>query len=738
MRDGTWMKRTVQEVTARAFLDGEETDLDGYRLTSEMTASLAVVESDGSPVTTGSVEWPQQSVVSSSSPEPFSRATAWPPRQGSSLTIEVGDGGGQWWRQLTGYVDSTSGQLTSGSVSSAVVDLIDRLSRKVQRPPLLAAQPPNNPMPDGTPVDNYRRVQAYGVYVTDLAARTAGFWATPPRTSSTILSAPNMGSTWAEVGQVLSCTFYGVPGGPPQFRFAPWGAAVDHPDVWWQFSGGRPASAEVTVCLTATADARLDVVRQETGVGLYLEHRDVDDTVAVGSLVPAASELVSLPRLGCQRAAVAYSIRTTDQQLVVTLRMDDGREAIATSPVAAVWASSDAYPGCAHLYGAGAMGAVIVDQVYRSWEQLDAPVTAVIRPGRFTRLTAIPTLDGNDSALSILTAQARAECGSVWLDSDGVLHWVGRDQLEKAPAVAIMSTESTLDDLDWTDDLSGAREQVIVSHRAPAVKRYLDFSVDLVDPGSVTLNDGQVDEQWLDPGSDDWVQVDTALSYAGVGVRSVTAENSYYGGTVARNNTDNESQVWATAAQVSTTIEQVGYVYKLTRSASSIPAGWVLVTKVPPYEQGATSLFLAGKTLPLIRGKGLVSWVDAKTTYDTGIAAPTITYDHDVSWYVQDPADLDELGAWIVEKVANPLPRIRSVQVAFDPRLQLGDKVILTDPARTGLEVDLVVTRIDQDWSGGSPTMTLSGRITRVDRPVEIIDPAPRWQSLVDGWRNGL
>ena len=735
MRDGDWSSdNPVQRLTARGFLDGVEFDVDGYSLTSEMTAALDPVESAGAPVTTGSVDWPQQQVVQQLSPQPFVRQGSWPPRQGQAFTLDVGDGQDQWWQQVIGYVDATSGKITEGSVSSSVVDLIDRLSRKVQRSPLLAAQPPNQPFPDGTPVDNYRRVQLYGIYITDMAARTAGFCATPPRTSDTILSAPCMGSTWPEVGQVVASAFFGTPSGPPQFRWSSWGAAVDHPDVTWLINGGRPSYAEVTVCLTEQGDCSLDVTRQETGVGLSIRHTAVD-VIEVWSLSPGPLKLCSLARGESTRCAVAYQINTSDKTLAVTLRTDDGREVTATSAVGAPWDSSDAFPGCVRMYGAGAMGAVLVEHRLRSWESLAAPINADIRPGHFTRLVAMPTLDGTESVLSILSAQAKAECASMWLDSVGVLHWVGRDLLERASAVAVLSTDLDVDDLAWTDDLAGAREQVIITHRDPAVKRYLDFSVNLGDSQSVILNDSQVDEQWLDPGSDDWIQVDTELSYAGIGVRSVTTVNSYYGGTVAQNGTGPDTEVWASQNQISTTLEQVGYVYKLTRSADNIPAGRVLVTKVPPYSQGATSTFLAGKSLPLIRGKGLVSWVDVSITYDTGIAAPTITYDHQCGWYVQDPADLDNLAAWIVAKVSDSQPRINSVDIAYHPLLELGDKVVLTDPNRTGVEIDLVITGIRQ---GGGPSMSIGGRITRVTRPYDVLDPVNTWERLLAGWESAL
>ena len=729
MRDGLWDDTSVRTTSARVILDGEELDVDGVDLTSQMSADLPILAGIAVAVTTGSVDWPQQQVVASTVPQPFVREGTWPPVVGAPVAVEVGDGAGQWFRQVTGLVDSSGGSLDEPAVQSKVVDLIDRLAVPVRHDALLDAMPA---IGDG---GAYRRTGLLGTYVTDLCARAAGFCATPPSNPATYLSVPMMGAIWPERGTLTYGYGYNVPDAAPTWRDTAWGLAGSATAGWDFVLPATVPAVTLTVCLTdqgSPDDNAVLSLLTAAGDGVFLAHAAASDVVQVGIVTAGGQTVIAeLDRLGAGKAALQTAWNAGTLTLVV--RTPDGRSASGSSTDAAF--ASQPVLTSATLAARGALGGFLVE-AGTSTTGLDHQPTALYRVGEAQALEAMPALAG-ETALEIITAQARAECASVWLDAEGRLRWASRDVLEAdAPAVT-KTTELTVDALAWADNLESVREQVVMKYRAPAISRNSRATIPLVELQQQTLDNDQRAETWLEPGGDrDWIMPDATLEPMSGATRAFSvAVGSWFGATVAADGTSDDTEVWATPySQITVELERIGDVYRLMQLGDNMGAGLIAVTKVPSSAANVPP-WMRGQVLPIIRGKGRVDWTDQQEATATGASAASVaSYEHDCSWFVQLPTQRARLRDWLIGKVSTPSPVVTGVEIDPDPRLELGDKVRLQDPALTGLEIDLVVTSIRQGWGGDAPAMTLAGRVTRVERLWTPTDPESAWDRLIEGW----
>ncbi|MGH3658140.1 MAG: hypothetical protein ACRDUA_15910, partial [Micromonosporaceae bacterium] len=65
---------------------------------------------------------------------------------------------------------------------------------------------------------------------------------------------------------------------------------------------------------------------------------------------------------------------------------------------------------------------------------------------------------------------------------------------------------------------------------------------------------------------------------------------------------------------------------------------------------------------------------------------------------------------WVAGQVAFPQPALQQVQVVADPRRQLGDIIVLSDPVVTGVEIPCLVVGVTNSGTVGTLTQTLAVR----------------------------
>lgn len=731
MRAGNWPDAAVRATTARAFLAGIERDVDTVSLTSGMTAALAITDGAGDPATDGSVTWPQRSTVAVTVPQPFQRTdAAWPPVTGSRLVVEVGDGAGQWWRQVTGLVDTSSGSLASGQVESDVIDHIDQLSAQVWHDPLLSIMPP---LTEG---EAYRRVGLCGSYITDRVARAAGFYATPPANTKTVLSVPCMGSMWPEIGRCVSAHVFGdLDGVVNTWTNTDYGVAAVGPEAAYAFT--PTVAINLTVCLLPQPDGAAVAISVLDGTRGFV-FRQADDVLSV--TLPSASggaTVVTLPRNGAERAAVRAFRDAQSNTLYVQLATSDGRMASATSNHPD-FATALIFSSALLLAAGGAfMSAVLVDDYSAGLVALDAPQTALFRFARnFPQiLSAMPAIRG-EQAKSLLLDQATAQGASFWIDSDGRLRWADRGVLEGDVVKVLKTTELTVDNFAWTDNLQSVRSQVVLKRKVPAISRSQRDTILLWQGASQEMDSNQTIEEWVEaPSEVDWLLPDYFFSRISFDAGTPTLRyGSKYGVSYVDEDPATPDTVTSTVLYAFT-CEQTPNTStaKITHSTETLPVKKSVVTQISNDVVNMPRNW-RGMNLPILRGRGKVEWSEKSASYPTG-GPGTGTYEHDSSWWVQDISRVNAVAEWLLSLLTNPRPIVTAVDIDPDPRLELGDKVTIQDAARTGIEFDLVITRIAQSWGGDRPSMTLSGRVTRAQPFGNVVDPASTWETFMTKWK---
>ena len=539
---------------------------------------------------------------------------------------------------------------------------------------------------------------------------------------------------WPEIGSVSLSDSWTSPLTEPLWQRTEHGLAALDVDTTWLLTTPT-ATPELTVTLATqpvTADGQTAAVVNDGGVGVVLSHVKSGDAIWAGVRTPTQTLLQSLPRLGAERAAVHVTM--ADGACTVVLRLSDGRTLTFTSNNVAFTAGWTATQ--VKMQGAGAMSGILCDhRPTPVWASLTFARSAHFEVSALQYLRAMPALRG-DTALSLLTAQAQAECASVWLNSLGHLHWVGRGILELRAPVATKTTELSVDSFAWADNLQRVRERVTVSYRSPAISLNDRPNILLYQGEEQTFTAGQVAETWLEPGADaDWVMPDTSLSRVAADTTGADLMLGSWGGGILVSTTAGTTQEWAGEYFDFSTFP-VGGTLKLTQAADSpLPASRTVLTKTM---DDATTLPQAwhGVALPMVRGKAKVLWAELTVAFSTGATGVIASYEHSCSWWVQDAARLTELNTFLAAALNAPQPELTNIDIDPDPRLELGDKITIADPARTGLELDLVITGISQAWGGGVPTMTLNGRITRIIQATAVQDPPSLWDNLLTdmGW----
>jgi hypothetical protein len=740
MRPGTWADAAVHTTTVRAIVDGVVTDVDAVSLTSEMTPDLPVVGGGPVAVTDGTVAWPQQQAVTTHAPQPF-LPSVFPLPVGTPLAIEVGDGHGQWFRQVSGRTDSNTGAFTTGTVTSKIIDNVDRLNTPVTHDPLLAIHPPMDGRVD------VRGTGLLSTYVSDLCARASGFNATPPATPATRLSAPLMGSMWPEVGTLQQSRAYGLtentlPGWNVE---STWGWSVEGPQATY-LPSSPSAAPVVTVNLSqdppkTTPEVCQVQLRANDTTGVFLHHDQQYDTVRVLQVTEPggfSAGLGGLPRASARRASLALT--RSGAVWTATLTLSDGRTASYTPALSTGWEVD-----LVVVIGDGRIGGVLVEHAPANpLASLYAAQTARFRlspTAVIPILNAMPALRGDTTALTLLTQQARAECASVWIDAAGVLQWAARDVLEAAPAVAVKTTALSVDDIAWTSDYSSAYQQVTLTRSTPTISKSVEYRITLGQAQIQNFDKGQVIEQWVQPASgEDWVmadQISSRLNTTSLTQASLLRKNTWHG-AICTDDNETTNPSWAVAAQFSVTNDWVSSdTVKYTMTCLDLAAGATYASN--QIKDNLSTVFvpkyLAGTGLPIVRGKGLIKWATPPDLMElTGAVRGVANYTHDVGWWVQYSYCQTQLMDWLVAHLSTPRPEI-TVTIDPDPRLEMGDKITLEDPYRTGLTLDMVLTGIRQSYGSGAPTMTLAGRLTRVVQTWNLPEVANPWVLLLDYWR---
>lgn len=670
----------------------------------------------------GQVEFAHSNVVQESPESPWGRAGGWPPRRGDR--VEVWDdietvSGPYSYRQFTGRIDEVWGE---DSVTASIIDDWDDLARPVQVLPMMRSMP-------GVRTSGLTAAPAYATALRPFAPvykalEQAGHGLLPTTGGTVMFHAAFQGGVVPDAGGVIS---------PPANRY-PTGEELEYvedmvlAEAWGGSVGGGTTSLGImlraskmvftrhssypSVILTS-GDARVEVQARANGVVRLLS-----DNVEVASVQVdyGPEDMLGVALLWTTAGVYVYSVGS-------------GAEVSTASPGTPV-----SLPDASCRVRWCAAVRVTRGEGRSSWLARMRAVKAV--PFVHRRAAwgggsdASRFLDGVP-AKQVLSQYAEHQMVSIWRDEHGVLQMWGADRLAEKPVVRTYTTTGEVASLPWRESWESVRSGVVVSYREAARTRTDYWGVALwQDATSKQLREGDVDSVFVEPGADeDWIEPDFTVDEARVNVGNGFnyGNGSWWGAIYSRE--DVAEGAWANA-YVTFTSRQVGPMKMLVEHAvSGAPADVRVQLQAPPPE-APTAIWRQWRDtpLPIIRGRGKVTWADARTS--EGPAGPSWApvLDFDMGWWgiAQDAIAVRD---WLAPQVTTPVVSLDRLTLRYDPALQLGDMIRIDAGETHGVSIVGLVTGMARSHDTGGHSMQVTVQVRSHEATGEAT-----YRDLEDAW----
>lgn len=685
MQAGSLVGGDVRALTSFVRVAGVDRPHTSWSTAREIVGDLPeqVAAGGGIRQATGTIVWAAEENITDGSLNPWNSSTGWLPESGQFVEVWAGDGT-SWWRQFTGVIDVTTGDIGEGA-QSTVVDYIDWLNRSVEHSTVFRMHPP---VVEG---GAYMAVGMGPMYAIDRATRTCGFYATPRRESGCLVSAPLQGSLWHELGKLVAS---------PRFNSnykAPWGwTAGDFTATYTPQSGATRSAA-----IQLTLRVGFDHDHSATLAAVY-GSLEVQLVITAGRVASACLDGVQVCSL------------TLGADSIVTLLVKSGAWTLRTPTATAT--GSKAVPGGSDLTqvtllaheGSRLAGMQVssppTGQEFGSLGHVDSFIQD--SQGLSGTMSVLPSFT-KSPAIDVLTSISKATLSPFWFDERGYLRMVSSDVLiAQAPA----QTVTTLDDitkLSWSDDRLSVRSKVTVSYRDVATSRSSWSSIDLFQGSSETLESGDERAFFVtEPADQDWCE--TGENSDGSLVAFNRGRGSWMSGYLEDDDGVYSSGVgYAVQTQSRITTDTMLY----TTTIGTLPIGKHYVVGIPENPGYAPRFRNIGS--PIFRGRGKATWTD--TTVTSTVTGPSGFPElvHDAShWLTQEGSNIlqSRMADFIAAQVTTQHPTITGMEVIFDPRRQLGDVIVISSPDYMGVELTVLIVGIRLS-AGDSFTQSLDVRV---------------------------
>lgn len=726
MQPGRWNQDATQVVKTRIIVNGVERK--GKARIDAQSFEGHPSRAANSPAETCTLELRQPWSTTRHAPNPSVAGlpgVTWPPVAGQPVTVDVGDGV-RWWRMFTGRVDSSEGSLSQGSVR---VECVDESVRLLQRAPREALHARVAATKEGiTPGPFDLQAQT----LIDHAARACGFHSRLAPAWDANLFLPMAGSAHPAIGVVASAD-----SGPSELQRPSWpGADGD----WWIGNkrlvlewGGVAASAPVEITMdlpvrdssggwtVATLRGQDDLAGAKRGPFLAYDHGS--NVIRFGfrtsraadvALVPSvAGQGAVIPRGSATRVTMRFTPRSpsatehrfevrTDTGFVTSVVINDG-----SGGIAAGWA-----PRSAEYVGGGPMGAMqVVGTPATPFAQLTAPRSARLRYREVAWLDASRDLE-DMQARTLLERVAHAECGAFWVDRFGALQYAGPLVRENQPVAATLTTDLDILDWSWRHGIDQKAKTLRVT-RTACVTAPSKANTLLWDnsSGSETLQAGDLWEQLVSAADDeDWLWVDvSSIEMFSNRTREDLVSSTTHGATLVNSS---GGEAWL-AFNLTWGLERLGNrsVKWSAQASNTLPSNEAIDLRIPTNAENLP-LWWRGKPLPRLYGSR-IKWLE-KTSVTPAAGSGSEEYEHRVDWLVQNPDRLAELTSLLLGYLTSVMPVFEAVPIRADPRIDVGDRVHLSDLHHSYIRYEAVILAITSTWEDGSASMSLTVRVVSV------------------------
>lgn len=704
MQSGSFIGSDVQALVSRILVNGVQRPHVSWSVDRELSGDLPaqVVATSGITQATGTVVWAEDSDVSDAPTNPWNRSNGWVPGKGDRVEIYAGDSITEW-KQFTGVIDKTTGTI-GADLQSSLIDDYDKLSNPVTHEPLL------NKMPPVTPGGDFRGTGLVHTFYVDLAMRAGRFFTTPSREPNSVVHVPCQGGMWPHLGTVTTArTNSGA--SYPSNNFSPWGFAVG--DFVMLMNPSSPQSMSSPVQLTmVVAPGHNDYafVRAHYG-GTYIVLNIASNWVVearIGGTVIASFTLSG--KGGSDNRVVQLLVKGG----VFTLKASTGQTASGTG----AWSGSTVMDAVRLEGGVNArVSGLQVSHPPATYEfrDLNFTPTAKINVANSTFMgvpnviPAVESVPGSD----LLNEISEASLSAVWIDELGVLQWWPALSLRGRTPNSTLSTLDDILDLAWEDSLLGSRSSVTVKYQEPALKISKWQNVQLAVGSGGTLSSEESSEEVVTTPDDEvWVGVDVTPTILRTNNWSAynRPQGTYVGGYFSSNGlTFSETGLTYDASFSKVTLTS----YKMVQSVGVLPADVDFNMNTSP---SAASLWENQRNKPLfdIRGHSKTEYTEREYTSTVpGGVGPALV--HETGKWI--PADIvSNIADFLASETATPKPVITGLEVAYDPRRQLGDTVTIESTRFMGVTMTALVVGVSNSADSGGYEQSLSVRIVDVKR----------------------
>lgn len=648
------------------------------------------------PAAQGDVTWAQlQTSSSEASYSPWTRTGNWPPSPGSDVQVDLGTQL-EKFRALTGVIDSNSAE-SDGVISSSIIDPVDRLHRRVNLVSYLHSMPPT--ALGGDPLN----VGMSSDWVADIVMRRCAYFTTPYMSAGMSgVNVPGTGSMIPERGTITSAGRYGASGLAAQFLGSEWGWGIHSADATYTPDGTITAASQFTIALMiADRHENIAQVLVSEGAGEWNLRVNADRSL---NLLYNGSTIVSLPSGPVRRVEARIAAGSA------ILRTDDGRWASGTHPALSPVTTAPVSSVRISVRTGANIGGVMVANMPNQYF-LNYPLNARIvgSTNLNPSLLASPRIDNRD-ALEVLSEIAEATCRAFWWNEDGVLQWWPGDVLLGREPMHTVTSLDSLIDLGWSEGLSGSYRSVEVDHKVPGVTRSRTPNVTVWQGSGDSLESGQYAEEIASPSDDEeWIQTQWSPTLAGEGFLNEHNHGrfSVWGGVVS----DDTFTAWADYGnELTLGFQPIGNVaMKYTYLAGAIPSN-KSVQLTFPNDASTTAVWSRWRNekLPIIRAYGRVDWTDSSVSAGSGPVAAG-NYSHDGGKWAQGISGETpgRIAAFMAEYLCTPRAISESTEIVYDPRVQVGDVLLVQDLDAHGVNLKVLVTRVNQKVSHDDQEMKL-------------------------------
>ena len=709
MQTGHLTEGLVRAWSSRVVVDGVDRDHASWSIDREIPGGVTpqVVSGSGIMQTTGTIVWSDERAVKKAGDNPWN-PTGWWPDAGQAVEIWVSDGT-MWWKQFTGVIDETTGDIGDPVIQSKIIDHFDDLSVKISHEALLRMMPPLN---HG---EGYRYCDLVPSYYLDYAFRAAGWYATPRQEPETVLLAPMMGGAWPHVGALRSAVDFETSSTTPTNRRTPWGFGIGNARLSYGLRYTSPASTplQVTVAVSPGHAQTCNV-----NLNFSSEHR-ISLVIASDRSVAARTDAGGTTETACLLTAAQMQDATVVTLLVkgaqFSLRNDRGQTASGTGAAASGRTESISVVA----WPEAAIGGLMVNHPTASylehrpstqWGQglQRKAILDTSNIGHLSVIAAAPAIVSR-TAHSVVQEISDALLGAAWIDEQGDMHWSSGQAMRLKGVVDTVTTADHVTSLSVNKSLLGSRSLVTVKHKVASISQSRFQMVEVWRGNTKTLGPDDHAEDIITPtGDEEWVQVDT--DYTRIGPYNAGEYNTKRGSFMGVTFTQGGDYFPPAQASVATDMEQIGPdAFKLTHTVVSMPSGVQAETRTPDDEENGQFYhsWNRNNSLPLVQAGARVQWEDAEVT-PTGVFGVGPELVHDVGpWAASNIAA--RIGSYIQGETTHPRPHVTGMDVIADPRRQLGDVILIDSPGLIGVRIRGMINHISTtfDQSGLSQSLSM-------------------------------